>query len=111
MKVRCLIVSELDEDWPCSTPGCEGRAIVPVWVCVDQALAATTKSSFRYELTDFENEQFRGIAAGKFVELLVEEIERGLDGIIRMRGEVSKFACDYNRRLSEVATKTGKAAL
>jgi hypothetical protein len=106
MTVRCLVLTELEEDVPCSTPGCECRAYVPIWVCVDHAQGFTMNSFFYYELTEFEDEQFAGIAEGKFVELAIEEIGRGLDGIVRMTGTVSKFACDYNTRAWDCNAKS-----
>jgi hypothetical protein len=98
MKVRCLVVKEVDEKVRCANPDCENCVHMRVWDCVDQAPGATVDSLFHYEVTDCEDEQFGGVVEGKFVELIIEEIARGRDGVVRMMGRVSKFACDYNAR-------------
>jgi hypothetical protein len=99
MKVRCRVVNELyGHTRPCPNPDCENHISESVWICIDSAPCATLDSVFHYGLSDFEEAHYCGIAKGNFVELSIQEIGRGLDGIIRMKGKVSKFACDYSTR-------------
>ena len=99
MKVRCRVVKELyGHIRPCPNPDCENHISESIWVCIDTAPCATDDSVFHYELTNVEEARYCGISKGNFVELDIQDIEKGLDGIIRMKGVVSKFACDYNTR-------------
>jgi hypothetical protein len=110
MKVRCLVLEEREEEAPCANPDCKGHAYMPVWGCVHHTPSATIDSFFYYEVTESEDEEFGGIAEGKFVELAIEEIGRGVRGIIRMKGTVSKVACDYNTRAWDCNAKSNVAA-
>jgi hypothetical protein len=98
MKVWCLVLRELLEEVPCSTPGCPGPAYLPVWVCsIDQARSCEVDNVFHYEVTDDEDAEFGGVAEGKLVELTIEEIHTGSDGFVRMAGTVSKFGWEPRR--------------
>src|SRR4051794_24903989 len=99
MKVRCRVAKELyGQIRPCPNSDCENLICQSIWICIDTAPCATRDSVFHYELTDLEEAHYCGIGKGNFVELSIQDIEKGLDGIIRMRGAISKFACDYNTR-------------
>jgi len=103
MKVRCLVWKVFHGGMIC--PGCGECSDGPLWLCIDCAPGATMSSFFHYEVSEYEQDKFGGIAEGKFVELNIEEIERTGVGIIRMAGAVSKFACDYNTRPYKVNAK------